>query len=145
MTVNVPFFRQVIVILGLVPITAIFWWELNCWSNNYSNIEMLFIGWSHRYTNSIINWLTVTKKNILKWQLIFPFYWLKRLIAYPSRAPVFTPRVGTCVVHPFSFLCCGFCFDCLRSVFCVQCCLVLSPVFPESLNCSILDCDFGFL
>ena len=38
---------------------------------------------------------------------------------------------GVCIAHLFSFLCCDFCFVCLRPVSCV-------PLLPVSLDCPFL-------
>ena len=45
---------------------------------------------------------------------------------------------GVHVAHVFSFLCCVFCFVCLRPVPCVR-------KVPSVCGLSILDCPFGFL
>ena len=51
-----------------------------------------------------------------------------------------TPRVlvGVRGAYRFSFLCCVFCFVCLRPVFCVPNVVIVSEL-------SILNCHFGFL
>jgi hypothetical protein len=60
---------------------------------------------------------------------------------------------GVCVVHRFSFLCCVFCFACLRPVSCVPNVVSVSGL-SSSVSCvpnvasvsglSILDCPIRF-
>jgi len=67
-----------IIILEIVPSTVIFWTELSCWRESYSNKAISLLGWSHRYKTSMVVitiWLTVTKYPDLKRQWIcFTFY-----------------------------------------------------------------------
>ena len=73
LTVNVPFIRQFIVILGLMPITVILWREHSCWRKNYSNTWMLLLGWSHRTFYGCYHEL-VRKKHFSNGNWFFPFY-----------------------------------------------------------------------
>jgi hypothetical protein len=79
-------FQNTNVILELSPSTVIFWKEVNCWRNSYSNKTTLLLGWNYRYKNStviITNWLTY-----LKWQWIF--YFLRRCFLCFITATTFT-------------------------------------------------------
>ena len=70
-------FHNSYVILELEPSTVIFRTELSCLRKSCSNKTMLFIAWSHRYTNYtvvITIWSTVTKYVYLKWQWNFSFH-----------------------------------------------------------------------
>jgi hypothetical protein len=69
--------------------------------------------------------------------------WLTWRVSYKKREPFASTWVHSRflvdVAHPFSIMCCVFCFVCLRSVsLCTQCCQCLSGL-------SIIDCPFGFL
>ena len=56
-------------------------------------------------------------------------------LVYCKHIPGFIGE-GVCVVHLFSFQCCGFCLTCLHSLSCARCCMFLLIFF---------NFPFGFL
>ena len=99
------------------PSTMIVWTELCCWLRNYKNYSCLKWQWNFYFLTKL--YPSNADLNLTIWVTRWVSY-KKQVTDYFSRLHVCqSPRLfgGIQVVHIFlSFLCCDFCFVCLRTV-----------------------------
>jgi len=116
-------------------------WNQHCSGCSCSNQDGFQLGICS--SSMWVSYLTIDDLTFIKNQNKYGFlmqvsYKRQELLALRGRlgsSPVFG---GVRVAHHFSFLCCVFCFVCLRPVSCV-------PYIVSFSGLSILDYPFGFL
>jgi hypothetical protein len=139
-------FRNLYVIIGLLPNTVIFWIELSCWSKRYSNKVTLLLSNSCKHSTVVITgWLIVTKSYLSNGNGSFPLSYsysptifFADLIIWATRRVSFKKQeirvFASTWVHP------SISWVCVAHLFCLCSFFVLCSNLANVSGLSFLDC-----